>query len=258
MRALAIAASFALCGVLLGPHAAGAQTPEALTTANAPPTAARGVVELYTSQGCSSCPKADAVLSKLSERNDLITISWGIDYWDYLGWRDTAARPEFTERQKAYAKALGNGMVYTPQAVINGAAHANGGDEAKIERAIERVSKAFAAARVPVRLSTADGKLVIEIDAARQGVAVKEATVWLAPIAHRVEVPITRGENSGKTIVYSNVARRLIPVGTWNGKSMTVRLDRRSFMPEDADRVAVLVQQGHGGPIIGAALLPQF
>jgi len=257
MRALATAASFALCGVLLGPQGAGAQAPEPPpTTANAP--AATAVVELYTSQGCSSCPKADAVLGRLAERDDIITISWGVDYWDYLGWRDTAARPEFTERQKAYAKVLGNGMVYTPQAVINGLAHANGGDEAKIERAIERVSKVFAAARVAVRLSAADGKLAIEIDAAPQGMGAREATVWLAPIAHRIEVPITRGENTGKTIVYSNVARRLIPVGTWNGKSMTVRLDRRSFMPEDADRVAVLLQQGHGGPIVGAALLPRF
>ncbi len=255
MRALAVVASFALCGVLLGPQRAGAQAPEPPTTANAP--AARAVVELYTSQGCSSCPKADAVLGRLAVRDDIITISWGVDYWDYLGWRDTTARPEFTERQKAYAKVLGNGMVYTPQAVINGAAHVNGGDEAKIEGAVERVSKALAATRVPVHLSAVDGRLVVEIDAAPQGAA-KEATVWLAPLAQRVEVPITRGENSGKTIVYSNVARRLIPVGTWSGKAMSVRLDRRSFMPEDADRVVVLVQQGHGGPIIGWALLPQF
>lgn len=256
MRSLVIAASFALCGVMLGPQQAEAQAPEPLASANAP--AARAVVELYTSQGCSSCPKADAVLGRLAERDDIITISWGVDYWDYLGWRDTAARPEFTARQKAYAKVLGYGMVYTPQAVINGATHVNGSDEAKIERAIDRSSKALAAARVPVRLLAVDGKLVVDIDAAPQGVLAKEATVWLAPIAHRVEVPITRGENRGKTIVYSNVARQLIPVGTWSGKAMTVRLDRHSFMSGDADRVAVLLQRGHGGPIVGAALLPQF
>jgi hypothetical protein len=256
MRALAIVASLALCGVLLGPQQAEAQAPE--PPAAAKPPAAKAVVELYTSQGCSSCPKADAVLGRLAEREDLITISWGVDYWDYLGWRDTAARPEFTQRQKAYAKVLGSGMVYTPQAVINGAAHVNGGDEAKIERAIDRVAKSFAATRVPVRLTATNGHLAVDIDAAPRGVSSKEATVWLAPLAHRVEVPIVRGENRGKTIVYSNVARRLLPVGTWNGKPMTVRLDRQSFMGGDADRVAVLVQQGHGGPIIGAALLSQF
>jgi hypothetical protein len=252
MRALAIAASFAVCGVL-GALAAAAQPPAA-----AKETDAKAVVELYTSQGCSSCPRADAVLGRLAEREDLITISWGVDYWDYLGWRDTAARPEFTARQKAYAKVLGYGMVYTPQAVINGAAHVNGGDEAKIELTIDRVAKAFEAVRVPVHLSAVDGTLVVDIDAAPKGATAREATVWLATIAHRVEVPIRRGENSGKTIVYSNVARRLIPVGTWSGKRMTVRLDRRSIMHGDADRVAVLLQRGHGGPIVGAALLTQF
>jgi hypothetical protein len=248
MRSLAIAASLAGFTVLLGPAEAQFQDAPA-----SPQT--RAVIELYTSQGCSACPKADALLGRLAERQDVIAISLGVDYWDWLGWRDTAARPEFTERQKAYAKILGNGMVYTPQAVINGVAHVNGGDEATIERAIDKGFKAFAGSQVPVRLSEADGKLVVYIGAARDGGGAREATVWLAPIAHRVEVPITRGENRGKTIVYSNVARGLIPVGTWNGKPMTVRLDRYNVMFGDADRCAVLVQQGRGGPIIGAALL---
>jgi len=253
MRSLAIAAFVAaIFGALIGPVRAEAQK------APAPPPPAKAVIELFTSQGCSSCPKADAVLSRLADRDEVITISWGVDYWDYLGWRDTAARPEFAARQKAYAKVLGYGMVYTPQAVINGVAHVNGSDEAKIDRAIDGSSAEFAGARVPVRLSAVDGKLVVDIDAAPRGAPAKEATVWLAAIAHRVEVPITRGENRGKTIVYSNVARRLIPVGTWNGKAMTVRLDRHSLMHGDADRVVVLMQQGHGGPIVGAALLQQF
>jgi hypothetical protein len=251
MRSLAIAASVAVLGVLSGPTLVGAQAP-------APPIPEKGVVELYTSQGCSSCPRADAVLGRLAKRDDIIAISWGVDYWDYLGWRDTAARPEFAARQKAYAKVLGNGMVYTPQAVINGVTHANGSDEAKIERAIDKSADAFAASRVPVRLSAVDGRLVVDIGAAPRDAPAVEATVWLAPIAHRVEVPNTKGENRGKTIVYSNVARGLIPVGTWNGKPMTVRLDRHSFMHGDADGIAVLVQQGRGGPIVGAALLSHF
>src|SRR5262249_42043595 len=136
MRSLAIAVSFAVCGVLFGPHA---QAEDAAR----PTTATRAIVELYTSQGCPSCPAADALLGRLARRDGIIAISWGVDYWDYLGWRDTAARPEFTARQKAYAKVLGNGMVYTPQAVINGVAHANGSDEGKIERAIDKSFKAF-------------------------------------------------------------------------------------------------------------------
>jgi hypothetical protein len=251
MRFLAIAASLAGFANLLGPAEAQSTGPGA-----SPQT--KAVIELYTSQACSSCPSADALLGRLAQRDDIIAISWAVDYWDYLGWRDTAARPEFTERQKAYAKVLGNGMVYTPQAVINGLVHVNGSDEVKIERAIEKNFKSYSGSQVPVRLSAVDGKLVVHIGAAPEGAGAKEASVWLVPIAHRVEVPITRGENRGKTIVYSNVARGLIPVGTWNGKPMTVRLDVQSVVFGDSDRCAALLQQGRGGPIIGAAMLAQF
>jgi len=144
------------------------------------------------------------------------------------------------------------------QAVINGLAHVNGSDEGKIERAIDKSYGAFAASRVSMRLSAVDGKLVVEIGPAPEGAPAREATVWLAPIASSVEVPITRGENRGKTIVYSNVARGLFPAGTWNGKPMTVRLDHHNVMYGDADRCAVLLQQGRGGPIVGAALLTRF
>jgi hypothetical protein len=248
MRSVAIVAVLAGSAALIHPIQARGE-PRALSVA-AP---SKAVVELYTSQGCSSCPSADAVLSRFAQREDVIAISWGVDYWDYLGWRDTAARPEFTERQKAYAKKLGDGMVYTPQAVINGVVHVNGSDEGKIERAIAR--NLAAVARVPVRLTAADGKLVAEIGDAPEGMPANEATVWLTPIAGSVEVQIVKGENRGKTFVYSNVARGLIPVGTWSGKAMTVRLDRHAVMYGDADRCALLLQQGRGGPIVGAAYL---
>lgn len=253
MRSVAIVASLAGFAALFGPMEARSQSPAQATSAGT-----RAVVELYTSQGCSSCPSADALLRRLARRGDIVAISWGVNYWDYLGWRDTSARPEFAARQKAYARKLGNGMVYTPQAVINGLEHVNGSDERKIERAIDRSYQAFAASLIAVRLSASDGKLVVEVGPAPEGAPAREATVWLAPIAGSVEVLITRGENSGKTIVYSNVARGLIPIGTWNGKPMTVRLDRHTVMYGDADRCAVLLQRGRGGPIVGAALLSQF
>jgi hypothetical protein len=104
-------------------------------------------------------------------------------------------------------------------------------------------------------LSAADGRLTIDVASAPDGVTSKEATVWVAAIAGSVKVPILRGENQGRTIVYSNVVRAMMPVGTWSGKEMVVQLDRRSFMLGTADRVAVLLQQGHGGPIVGAAIL---
>jgi hypothetical protein len=215
----------------------------------------KAVYELYTSQGCSSCPAADAVLGRLAKRDDVIALTLPVDIWDYLGWRDTLARPEFTERQKAYARVLGDGMVYTPQAVVNGLVHLNGTSEDRADRAIEKTAELFGASRVGVKLSATDGKLIIDVAPAPQGVMAKEATVWLAAITSSVKVPIARGENEGRTIVYSNVVSRLMPIGTWDGKEMVVHLDRRSFMQGTADRCAVILQQGHGGPIVGAALL---
>jgi hypothetical protein len=231
-------------------HAQGAAQPSSVSTT------AKGVVELFTSQGCSSCPEADALLGRLAQREDVIAISLSVDYWDYLGWKDTLAQVKFAERQKAYAKVLGDGMVYTPQVVVNGLAHVNGSDAAKIERTLEKTAKAVG--HVPVRMSTVDGKLVVDIGAAPVGTAGKEATIWLAVMSPSVEVPITRGENRGKTVTYSNVVRELIPIGMWNGKAMTVQLEKHSFMHKGAESCAVLLQQGQAGPIVGAAMMRQL
>jgi hypothetical protein len=247
MRSLAILALAGLTA-MLSPRDASAQA--ATTSAQI-----KGVYELFTSQGCSSCPAADAILARLAKRDDVIALTLPVDYWDYLGWRDTLARAEFTDRQKAYAKVLGDGMVYTPQVVVSGLVHVNGSNQEGIERAIEKTAKLFHASRVTVSLTAANGRLVIDVAAAPDGVVPKEATVWLAAIAASVEVPITRGENQGRTVVYTNVVRRLMPMGTWNGTEMIVKLDRHSFMSDGADRCAVFLQQGRGGPIVGAALL---
>jgi hypothetical protein len=247
MRSWAILTLAGLAG-LFGPTEAAAQ-------ASATSAQVKAVYELFTSQGCSSCPTADDLLGRLSKRDDVIALTLPVDYWDYLGWRDTLARPEFTARQKAYAKVLGDGMVYTPQAVVSGLAHINGSDLDKIERVIERTARLFAAARVPIKLSAAEGRLLIDVASVADGVATKDATVWLAAVASSVKVPILRGENQGRTIVYSNVVRALMPVGTWSGKEMIVQLDRQTFMHGSADRCVVFLQQGHGGPIVGAAVL---
>jgi len=237
---------------------AQANDPETGSSVQAPTHQPKAVVELFTSQGCSACPAADALLGRLAGRDDLVAISLAVDYWDYLGWKDTLAKPKFSERQKAYAKVLGGGMTYTPQAVVNGVVHVNGSDEHKIEWAIEKMAQAFAASRVPVHLSAVDGKLVVDIGPAPQGAITQEATVWLAVIAKSVDVAITRGENRGKTITYFNVVRDLMPIGTWNGKPMTVQLQRHSLAAESPERCAVLLQQGRAGPIVGAGLLASF
>jgi hypothetical protein len=236
---------------------AQAQSADAATAVSAS-AAPKAVVELYTSQGCSSCPAADALLNRLAQRDDIIAVSLSVDYWDYLGWKDTLAQAKFSERQKAFAKALGDGMVYTPQVVVNGAVHANGSDLRQIAAAIEKTNKSMAASRVHVNLSATGDKLVVQVASAPQGAVTKEATIWLAVIAPSVEVPITRGENKGKTVTYSNVVRDLMPIGTWNGKPVTVQLHRHSIAHADAERFAVLVQQGRAGPIVGADLIKKL
>lgn len=260
MRFLALVA---LAAGLAGPANIAAAQGSASDTADAavPSRVAvepKAVVELFTSQGCSSCPNADAVLGRLAKRDDIIALSLSVDYWDYLGWKDTLASPKFSERQRSYGKARGDGKIYTPQVVVNGLIHVNGSDEDQIGRLIDKTAKTLSASRVLIRLSQDKDKLVVEAGAAAPGTTPKEATLWLAVIAKDVTVPIARGENQGKTVTYNNVVRELIPIGMWNGKPMTVQLERHSFMRPGTDRCAVLLQQGHAGPIVGAALLRQF
>jgi len=214
------------------------------------------VVELFTSQGCSSCPAADALLKRLAEHDDVIALSLPVDYWDYLGWKDTLANPKFSERQRGYARTRGDGAIYTPQLVVNGVAHVNGSDEGQIARAIDKTQRALSS--VPVRLREQEGKLIVEAGSLPRGVAGKDATIWLAVFARSVEVPIQRGENQGKTITYYNVVRELIPVGKWSGKPVTLELARASLARPGAESCAVLLQLGQTGPIMGAALMKEF
>jgi hypothetical protein len=248
------ALALAVCGLGLSAAHAGGSKAAVSNQKTVVVSTPKAVVELFTSQGCSSCPAADELLAKLAARDDLIAISLSVDLWDYLGWRDTLAQAKFSDRQKAYAKVLGDGMVYTPQMVINGRAHVNGSDAFKIEGAIEATSSAFKTTRVPIQMTVHGDRLLVEVGAETQS-AVKDATVWLAVVSKTVQVPIERGENRGKTITYTNVVRELMPIGTWHGKAMTVELDRHTFMHKHADRCAILVQQGQGGAIIGAAML---
>jgi len=222
------------------------------------PPEIKAVVELYTSQGCSSCPAADALLHKLSERNDVIALTEPVDYWDYLGWKDTLASPRYSDRQRAYARHRGDGLIYTPQVVVNGRAHANGAKLLEIEQAIEKTNAKLKSVRVPVKVSTDGSQLVIETGARDEGLEPVDATIWLAVVQKSAEVAVRKGENSGKKLVYANVVRNLIPVGMWNGKAETIRLDRQSIMSPGADAYAVMIQKGTAGPILGAAWLPHW
>jgi hypothetical protein len=215
----------------------------------------RAVVELFTSQGCSSCPAADKLLGELAADPSLVPVSMPIDYWDYLGWKDTLADPRNSARQKAYAKVRGDGQVYTPQVVVNGSLHVLGSDKSAIENAIAKSRKSGAMALVPVTLAVADGQIRVTLpDAADARVG---AEVWLIGLTKAATVAIARGENRGRTITYHNVARRWIKLGDWTGKANAWSLPLQRVEGEGIDRAAVLVQGGGGEKpraMLGAAL----
>ncbi|HEY0852059.1 MAG TPA: DUF1223 domain-containing protein [Bradyrhizobium sp.] len=215
----------------------------------------RAVVELFTSQGCSSCPPADAILGELAKDPSVVALSLPIDYWDYLGWKDTLADSRFSARQKAYSHMRGDRDVYTPQMIVNGAAHVIGSDRARIEGAIKDTGKAARVMSVPVTMSLSGKQLTVSVAAGKQG-APAQGEVWLCSISKAVPISISRGENRGREVIYHNVVRNLLKVGDWNGSpgSWTVPLD--SVMHEGIDAAAVLVQDGNRdkpGPMLGAA-----
>jgi hypothetical protein len=218
------------------------------------PSNITAVIELFTSQGCSSCPPADALLKTYAAKPGILALEMPVDYWDYLGWKDTFASPKNTERQRNYAKARGDGHIYTPQAVINGMLHVNGASMGAIETALTDTETKLAIERVPLSVWTERGSIVIQAGAAPDGAAIKEATIWLAVIQKTAEVSVAQGENKGKTLSYTNVVRELTPVGTWTGTPIRVQLARSALMRPQLETVAVLLQNGKAGPIIAAAV----
>ena len=212
----------------------------AMLTAAVATAEPRGVIELFTSQGCSSCPPADKLAGELARDPSLIVLSLPVDYWDYLGWKDTLALPGHTNRQRAYSKARGDREVYTPQVVVNGVKHVLGSDKTAIENAVAQTRNEPGALSLPVSLSIAGDQISVTVPAAKNGAAKGE--VWLCPITRNADVAIGRGENSGHTITYHNVVRRWVKLGEWVGAARTYTLPKQDVA--GADAVAVLVQSG--------------
>lgn len=233
-------AAIAVGPTLVGPAAAG----EATLVERTP----RAVVELFTSQGCANCPPADAFLSELSRDPGLVTLSFPVDYWDYLGWKDTLAVHAFTLRQRAYSELRGDRNVYTPQVIVNGVTHAVGSNASDVAAAIAR-----------------DGALSVPVSIVRTGAGWKvevagggaRAKVLLVPITRKVSVAIGRGENDGTTIVYSNVARDMRPLADYDGVALSLPLDSAAVQAPRADGFVVILQElsdGKPAAILGAAL----
>jgi hypothetical protein len=205
------------------------------------------VVELFTSQGCNSCPPADALVGELSARADVIALSLHVDYWDYIGWRDPFASPAMTQRQKQYAGELGLRYLFTPQIVINGRVSVPGGQRDNVLAAIEKSRQAYTTPRIDFRRDDG-GWIVISAGHAPDA----GATVWLAIFDQRHETSVTRGENAGRMIRNYNVVRSLERVGTWMGKRVEIPLGLEDAMLSERDGCAVIVQQGRHGPVLAA------
>jgi len=215
----------------------------------------RAVIELFTSQGCSSCPPADKLLAEYTHDPSVVALSLAVDYWDYLGWKDTLALAGHTNRQRAYAKARGDREVYTPQAVINGTVHALGSDKAAIERAIRQTREQTMPLTVPVTVALTGDTVTVSVPAAMDEHA--QGEVWLCPISKMVPVKIGRGENHGHTISYSNVVRRWIKLGDWTGHAKSWSVPTQGLVGNGIDEAAVLLQGGTNEKpraILGAAL----
>ena len=212
----------------------------------------KAVVELFTSQGCSSCPPADAKLAELAGRPDLVALTFPVDYWDYLGWKDTLAQPAFSARQRAYAEARGDRGVYTPQMVVSGAVACVGSNEAQVERSIARA--VAGRATLPVALDLRETGSTVTVGVAAGAPA--PAEVWLLPVAKLRRIAIARGENRGREILYANVVQGMTRLGSWSGEAQRFEAPLSAARAPDADGYVVLLQaspDGKPGRILGAA-----
>jgi hypothetical protein len=216
----------------------------------------RAVVELFTSQGCSSCPPADKVMGELAKDPSVIALSLPIDYWDYLGWKDTLADSRFTARQRAYSHMRGDRDVYTPQAVINGSVHVIGSDREGIEGAIIDTTKSDDVMSVPVSMTLSGEQLNVSVAASHAGSSPSHGEIWICAISKAVPISIARGENRGHEVTYHNVVRNLLKVGDWDGTAGNWTVPLENISREGVDAAAVYVQDGNRerpGPMLGAA-----
>ena len=205
------------------------------------------VVELFPPQGCSSCPPADRYLTELAKEDDVIALAWHVDYWDYLGWKDEFADPKYTERQKHYARPMGEKMIYTPQAIVDGMAHTVGSDAAKVMKLVDYAREE--APQLDLSVERDGDMIIIRAEAIErlQG----KVDVNLVHYQPSAEVKITRGENAGSTIMYTNIVSEYLHVGTWGGLGT---LDLEAPVISDLPMVVMLQQRGYG-PILAAVEL---
>jgi hypothetical protein len=202
------------------------------------------VLELFTSEGCSSCPPAEVIINELAQRPDVLPLSFHVDYWDDLGWRDRYSLASATERQRVYARTLRRSSVYTPQAVIDGSRDIVGSQRAAVMEAVSGRRDGVA-----TLVSVSGGTIRIHVGA---GSDAATADVLLVGYLREATTPIGRGENSGRTLKESNIVLWLHELGRWNGKPREFEMSV-SRLPENVTDIAVLIQSAGQGAVLGAA-----
>lgn len=205
------------------------------------------VVELFTSQSCSSCPPADRILGQIAKNKNVIALSCHVTYWNHLHWKDTLSKEFCTERQQSYAYALKKRGPYTPQMIINGTHDVVGNRSKQVSNLIEKTSKNEAL--IPVKITQNANTLYIQLPKATA--IIDQASVLLFSYKNKHTQSIPSGENSGRTVLYTNPVDRLTPLGTWNGKEASISYDASNA----ADGYAVIIQEKNHGRIIGAGKL---
>lgn len=229
-----------------GPNSAGSNS-------GGPNSGGPSVVELFTSQGCSSCPPADALMLEMTRQPGVVALTYPVEIWDYLGWKDTLARPAFTRRQKAYAAMVAGKRVYTPQAIVNGRGHCVGSDGSALARLKASTTMRETGARIGLEKSESGWNA--QIVAANE--AAQAARVLLLPFASRRVIKIGRGENSGRTITYGNVVRDLLDLGPVGAAERRIAIAAADIAIDSADGFALIVQAGSleaPAAILGAAM----
>ena len=214
------------------------------------------VVEMFTSQGCSSCPPADKVLSEYAADKNVLALSWHVDYWNYLGWKDTFSKAEFTERQQHYAVSFRRRGVYTPQAVVNGRDHVVGSRKSHIEKLMKTYNSTGEGLTVPLDVKLLGDRMRVS---SAPGADTGKATLYVIYFDRKKSVSIKRGENRGREIEYHNIVREVSMLGMAEGGKLDVSLPLAEMKRKGHDACAIILQQsssnGFPGPIIGASVV---
>lgn len=211
------------------------------------------VVELFTSQGCSSCPPADAYLGELAKRDDVIALSFHVDYWNYIGWNDPFSSPEATARQRAYGRVMKKRYVYTPQIVVDGRAETVGSNRATVSSLI---AMAAAAQKIEIDVThNKDGSADIRVPDALPG-GERKGELWIGFYDAAVKTDVRAGENHGETITNANIVRTYKRLADWDGNALATRVNLKALGATGRDGCVIILQTAHHGPIIGAASFP--